>query len=142
MSRLFGVIPLVKEIVSRAGKVHFRRWAIFESRWFSIYVHNIARSDNEADPHDHPWGFLTVVLRRGYSERVWNEKHGVREYVRRPGTFAYHPTTDFHKITLLGADSWSLVFTGPRTHDLWGFATEAGWVDHVTYRQKKHPTGV
>ena len=55
-----------------------------------------------------------------------------------PRSLVVRKTTDFHKLTLLGDSAWTLVLTGPRTHVLWGYLTEDGWVDHVTYRARKN----
>lgn len=43
----------VKEIVSRDGVRHFRRWAILQTRWFNIYLHCIEQSDQDKDLHSH-----------------------------------------------------------------------------------------
>lgn len=47
-------IFLIKEIKSKTGDLHFRRWRIIETPWFSIYVHGIYKADEEAHLHDHP----------------------------------------------------------------------------------------
>jgi hypothetical protein len=54
-----------------------------------------------------------------------------------PGSVIFRKTTDFHKITLLDKDAWTLVLVGPKRH-FWGYMTDKGWVDHVTYRRRKH----
>lgn len=128
---------LVKEIISRTGEVHFRRWRVLQTPLCAIYVHNIRRSDEEKDPHDHPWWFASLILRGGYKERVWRPEE-TAEHVREPGSLFWHPTNVFHKITLLGDEAWTLVVTGPRTHDLWGYRTSEGWVNHVRYRARKN----
>jgi hypothetical protein len=137
LRRLF----LVKEIVSREGLVHFQRWRLLQTPWFAIYIHKVARSDEEIHSHDHPWAFRTFVLRGGYREVVHNER-GIVVQTLRPGNTAYHPATDFHKITLLDGPTWTLVFTGARSHPVWGYKTESGWVDHVTYRAMKSRGGL
>lgn len=132
------IAPLVKEIKSRAGQVHFRRWAFAENKHFALYLHNIRRADEDADPHDHPWDFVSFVLRGGYDEFVLGPD-GPYAARRKPFRFVYHPTTDFHRVTqLLTGSSWTLVLTGPRKHEPWGYHTDTGWVDHVTYRKRKN----
>lgn len=137
---------LVKEIVSKEGKVHFRRWRILATPWFNIYVHNIMRSDEEAHPHDHPWNFLSFILKGGYTEE-WLHFYEDKAYqngapllksVRRPGSFVYHDAKDFHKLTLLKDGAWTLVFTFGKRRPSWGFQTELGWLEHKTYRELKH----
>ena len=34
---------------------------------FNVFVHKFLKSDNE-DVHDHPWPFLTIILKGGYWE--------------------------------------------------------------------------
>jgi hypothetical protein len=127
---------LVKKIVSREGKIHFRRWRIIETPWFNIYIHHVARSDEEKDPHDHPWWFASLILRGGYFEDVWTgDKYNHK--INFPGSLVVRKTSQFHKLRLMGgAPAWTLVLTGPKNH-FWGYKTEDGWVDHVTYRQMK-----
>jgi len=136
LSRIFES-RLVKSIVSREGRVHFRRWSILESPRFNLYVHQIARSDEERDPHDHPWSFASLVLRGGYHEKLW-KVDAYEEHDHRPGSILFRSSHDFHRIRLYGEAAWTLVLTGPRTHDLWGYRTAEGWVDHLTYRKQKH----
>lgn len=131
---------LVKEIVSRDGKVHFRRWALIESPLFNVYIHKIARSDEEADAHNHPWKFWSLILKGGYTERLWdNWAAGMTEVRRGLGSIAFRSTLAFHKITLHeGKPAWTLVVTGARRPDLWGYNTDRGFVDNIQYRQEKH----
>jgi hypothetical protein len=128
---------LVMKIVSRAGVVHFRRWRLIETRWFALYVHCIARSDEDKDAHDHPWNFLSLVLRGGYFEDLWRAGK-YRHRCNWPGTLVIRKTTDFHKLRLMNGPAWTLVFRGPLTHELWGYKTEEGWVDHIKYRERKN----
>lgn len=43
------------------------RW-VLNLGFFSIRVHQWIRSDDKRYFHDHPWSFLTVVLRGGYTD--------------------------------------------------------------------------
>lgn len=131
-------MSLVKEIKSRDGKLHFRRWSLLGTRWFDVYLHCIYRSDEDNDPHDHPWNFASLILKGGYVERLWGSKGWEEDIVRGPGSFAYRTTAMFHKITLLGGPTWTLVVSGKRTHEPWGYRTSRGWIDHETYREEKH----
>ena len=138
---------LVKEIVSKEGKVHFKRWRILSTPWFNIYIHNILRSDEDAHPHDHPWHFLSFILWGGYTElwlgayedwKYWTGGYGMNRDVRSPGSFVYHNAKDFHKITLLKDSAWTLVFTFGKRRPSWGYQTPQGWIDHKAYRQLKN----
>lgn len=137
---------LVKEIVSKDGKVHFRRWRLLSTPWFNIFIHNILRSDEEAHPHDHPWSFLSFVLWGGYTEawlpfngdRAFRDGLALHKSVRKPGGIVYHNAKDFHKLTLLKESAWTVMFTIGKRRPSWGYQTEQGWIDHKDYRELKH----
>ncbi len=38
---------LVKEIKSKAGELHFRRWRLLQLPFFAIYIHGIYKSDED-----------------------------------------------------------------------------------------------
>jgi hypothetical protein len=129
---------LVKEIVSQKGVLHFQRFRLLSLPWFSIYVHRILASDEDAHFHDHPWDFVSLILWGAYSE-VWvKSPHWSlpRTRLAKPGTLIWHHHSDAHKLTLKSKVVWTLVLTGPHKYD-WGYQTENGWVDHWMYRQRK-----
>jgi hypothetical protein len=92
----------------------------------SVRIHHILRSDDDRAFHDHPWPYLTVVLRGGYweirptyddsglymgNERVW---HG-------PGSILWRPANSWHRLELPeGETAWTLFTTG-RHQQTWGF---------------------
>ncbi len=56
--------------------VYLRRFYLFRSKWFGmnfgdVYLHHIVRSDDDPDPHDHPWGFTGLILSGGYMDQSW-----------------------------------------------------------------------
>ena len=123
---------LIREIKSKEGKIHFRRYRLLATRWFNIYIHQICRSDREKHPHDHPWNFLTFILWRGYIE--FTEKYPTGKD-RKMFHMVYHEAEDIHQFALKdeSKSTWTLVFTGPRRRE-WGYQTESGWFDNETYR--------
>jgi hypothetical protein len=137
LTRVFRKLFLVKEIVSKAGVVHFRRWRIIQTPLFAVYFHNVIKSDADKDPHDHPWAFISFILSGSYYEtRV--QKDGSRQVcLRCPGNLFSCRTNEFHRLKVV-EPTWTFVITGPRTHGLWGYLTEDGWVDHITYRKRKN----
>lgn len=46
----------------------FLRRAGFDNRLFGAYLHHIDRPDPGFDLHDHPWPFVSIILRGGYTE--------------------------------------------------------------------------
>ena len=45
-----------------------KRWILFRVPWLGIYIHKFYRSDYEMALHDHPWPFVTIILKNGYLE--------------------------------------------------------------------------
>lgn len=137
--KLIRKLLLVKEIVSKHGEVHFRRYRLFQTPWFAIYVHQIRRSDMDLDPHDHPWNFSSVILEGAYREDSWYppafNKRVTKDYYS--GDVITHNAIDAHKLTLVSNEVWTLVFTSGRDR-YWGYQTPGGWIGHEEYRQLKN----
>lgn len=147
-TKLIRWLFLTKEIVSKEGGVHFRRYRLLSTPWFNIYVHQILRSDEEKHFHDHPWSFTSYILKGSYWER-WTEypDHPYQldsTYSSEPPApgmkvrrVIKHHAEDAHKLTLLTPEVWTLVFTSGRER-VWGYHTEQGWIDFKTYRELKN----
>ena len=97
------------------GEVFFR-YNLIKTRWFNLYLHQLdAPNWHPAGCHDHPWWFVTILLRGGYLEKNGGElkRHGPGEILYRPASFSHDIITPYGR-------SWSLVLTGPKSHN-WGF---------------------
>lgn len=121
--------------VGTDGDPYLDRLRLVQTPWFGIYLHHIHRPDIDADPHDHPWGFASLVIAGGYREAVWPDKHNlgrcvIRERPRwslqRLGRGAAHI------ITHTDGTLWTLVLVGRRRGD-WGFWTRSGFVGWREY---------
>lgn len=139
LHNLIRKLFLVKEIVSKYGHVHFRRYRLLQTPWFAIYIHQICKSDEDRDPHDHPWHFQSVILEGSYAEDSWNQPeylHQTNQYYT--GDVIKHRAEDVHKITLKSKEVWTLVFTSGRERD-WGYRLDDGtWIGHKEYRELKN----
>lgn len=153
---------LIQRLLGRSdiyfnGSLYMRRWRAIHTRWFGIRVHHIVRSDDDREMHDHPFSFVSVILKGGYVEhrpgcrclRAPDGGHLARVVgtgcrFRRPGSFVFRRAEDLHRLDLKrevswidggGAmrvvsrdhPAWTLVFRGPVRRE-WGFQTAAGWV--------------
>lgn len=113
----------------------FTRYYLFESKLVSIYVHCFHTSDDDRNPHDHPWSFLTIPLSSGYWDvsRVYftHDYEERREWV---GRFRprFRPATHRHIVILDKPNTWTLVFRFRRVRD-WGFWTKTGWMQWQAY---------
>jgi len=123
--QLFLKILPLEVIRSPEGEPYLKRYTCFWTPWFRVYLHNILRSDDDRELHDHPWKFTTYILEGGYLEHV---PQGTLR--RDPGTVVRHEAEDMHRIELIdGKPAWTFVICGPKVRE-WGFqCTTRGWVD-------------
>jgi hypothetical protein len=117
--------------------LYLRRYYIYRGKYRPhIYLHHIVRSDYERACHDHPWSFVSIILKTGYTEvceypEADDSDSLQTEKWKRPGSIIYHKATDFHRLKLK-APAWSLVFTGAKKRT-WGFLThDKGWIPFNT----------
>lgn len=125
------------QIKGKDGTLYMDRWYILHfPRLFSIRIHHICSPDLDVWPHDHPWWFLSVILRGGYVEHVTTPRNFTLGYgSRHIRRFNFKSNTDLHKIVSFdrpGKGAWTLVITGPEKRE-WGFMTDEGWVSRVDF---------
>lgn len=133
-------MKLIKEIRSKEGELHFKRWRLLKTPWFSICIHGIYMKDLDLHLHNHPWNICTMVLSGGYVEVLWDEKKGRQAYKYR-GRFniGYRNSNQFHKIgRLIKAPTYTLAILGKRRDYPWGYLVEGHFMDHETYRANKN----
>ena len=121
---------------------------------FGVYVHDIEQPDPGLDLHDHPWPFVTIVVRGGYSEEyahtrdasAWagiaeelDESHGPaglhpRGLVRtwRRGSIHRIRMTEAHRIIVADPGTRTILLRGRKTRG-WGFYLPIGWIDQTRY---------
>ena len=125
------------------GRVYLRRLRIVDTPLFGVYLHWIYLPDREREPHDHPWKFLSVILRGGYTEKVyWTFNQFLRgqRSCERHGRFSVHtmPLESAHRIDALEDRTVTLVVRGRRCKS-WGFWTRNGVVDWKDYDRSSGP---
>jgi hypothetical protein len=126
------LFKVVKEIRSRKGVLHFKRWVIFGNSKFEIYLHYFSKADEDFHLHDHPWNFFSFILYGGYVEKT---EKGFNE--KKPFSFSINKAEHKHKIVkLLKKKCISIVIAGPRIRE-WGYQTEDGWMNNIDYRKWK-----
>jgi hypothetical protein len=139
MLRWFSDLFLIREIKSRLGDTYFKRWSIVSTQWGSLYLHEIARSDEDIHMHDHPWDFWSLILIGGYIEYFLAKGKSTKILKHTSGCILKRKSKDFHRIKLLDPEqsTWTLVWVGPRINDPWGYYTLGGWIDNREYRRLK-----
>ncbi len=144
-----------KKVIEREeGKPLLFRWTIFECRFFSIKIHKLVGSDHSCQ-HDHPWSFITFLLKGGYVE--YTPADGQQKYLGMEH-LAYDWSTDKVKLvpevsrvisrfSLLYRPAYythrleihqpvtTLVITFKKVR-IWGFFTQKGWVKWFDYDRK------
>jgi len=130
----------------KTGADYMHRYYLFlkDRKWFpfNVALHKIVRSD---DPifHDHPWPYMTIVLKGGYYEHtpLFNDKgEKFAEFTtwRGPGSIIRRKAKDYHWLELDEEKPvTTLFFMGPQQRD-WGFLinrtkTKNQWIQHENY---------
>lgn len=146
----------------RSGTPYLIRYFLYKPKTKGkgrIYLHHIMRSDYDRALHDHPWAFMSVILKGGYREHTsWTDLQ------LRPVSGKWKPTyfnpssdeafhCDFSAPAVLKRQAqwrhrldlrdnkpvWSLVFTGPKSNE-WGFW--ATLQDFCPWRKYDGRTGI
>lgn len=146
-----------KKIITREDNTPYLiRYTIFTCKLFSIKIHKILISD-DACLHDHPWSFISIILKGGYvEERIikwnhfpfdssykikkcildhdnnrWGLKH---KRLYGPGSILFRKAKTTHRLQIYQT-AWTLVITFKKIKS-WGFFTKNGWVEWFKYKQQ------
>jgi len=116
------------QVIGGPADPYLRRWYVIpRNPVLNVYVHQFLRSDDDRALHDHPWWFVSLILKGGYNEIA---EKGNR--TRRAGSIAFRPATWRHRVVLWITDEddgrsncrqlpcWTLIVTGRRSRT-WGF---------------------
>lgn len=110
---------------------YLTRWRLVQTPWFGIFVHRMDGPDARPTLHDHPYSFVSFVLKGGYREQRLDTRtrdefmHDIRHVnvMRRD---------DAHYIyKLLRVPTWTLLFVGARRRT-WGYLWQS-WLDESTW---------
>lgn len=93
---------------------YLTRWGI-ETRFGSIRVHSWHGSDDDRAFHDHPWWFLTFVIRGGYTD----VNPDGRDVVRAPA-IRFRRALHRHTVVPDPGGALTVLITGPKMR-AWGF---------------------
>lgn len=100
---------------------YLTRWRLIQTPWFGVFLHRFDGPDPRPTLHDHPWNFVSLVLRGGYIERRLDamtmevdEDHRVR-FVNRLRIGEAHAI-----MRLLRVPTWTLMLVGVRRRT-WGY---------------------
>lgn len=109
------------------------RW-VLNLHLFSIRLHNFVRSDDKRYFHDHPWNFITLILKGSYIDVSPTGRDRLTA-----GSLRYRRFDHKHYVDVPEGGFWSLVITGPLVHK-WGFWVEGKFRRPFKYFRKwGHP---
>jgi hypothetical protein len=115
----------MKIIWNRAGGLpecpYFRLWAVIAKKW-SARLHNWLGDDDHRHPHNHPYWFVTFVLRGGYDDVSYDPINGSVLDVDKVRAFSwrYRPAHHMHQVLNVLPNTWTFLITGPAV-TRWGF---------------------
>lgn len=105
---------------------YLTRWRVIQTPLFGVYLHRFEGPDPRPTLHDHPWNFLSLVLRGGYTEFTPGDREGIYAEPRRVRRFNRKRATDLHWISeLTRVPTWTLMFVGRRKR-VWGYVEPDG----------------
>lgn len=112
-----------RDIARHDGVIYLRRWYLF----FNCFkLHHFLEDDNECQ-HDHPWAFISIILRGKYREHT-----PLGSKVYSAGSILFRRAMFIHRITIEKKPCWSFVISF-RIVRKWGFWTKRGWVHWKRY---------
>lgn len=142
----------------RTGADYMHRYYLFlkdrKHFPFNLTLHKIVRSD---DPifHDHPWSYMTIVLKGGYWEHtpVFDDEGklvGENVVFKGPGSIVRRSAKEYHWLELDNENPAVTLFFMGRQQREWGFLVElkngitrwVKWTHYLTDWQKYHETKV
>lgn len=98
---LLGTIPYRLGLLT-LSRIFDRMAHLVNKHVGDLYLHNIIRSDDDPDPHDHPWGFTGFIISGGYLDESysWQPAHTYKVnnspgFIKRfmpDGGYAMEPT--------------------------------------------------
>lgn len=128
-------------VVGKREDPYLLRWYLIpRNRWFNLYLHKFCRDDDDRALHDHPWWFVSLMIRGRYTEVTGYDFQGrALGCVRTAPSIAYRSAKHQHRVILSARDGkllpcWTIVLTGPRVRE-WGFWCPQGfvpWYDFVS----------
>lgn len=130
------------------GQPYLLRWHVIpRNKRLNIYWHKFLGSDDDRALHDHPWWFVSILLKGRY----WEHRADGSRNLRRSPSIAFRRADTAHRVELetwAVVDPWdphdvgaryeipatTLIITGPKIRE-WGFHCPQGWKHWTKFDQ-------
>jgi hypothetical protein len=90
-----------------------------------VRLHHWLGPDDDRAFHDHPWWFVTFVIKGGYTDRSQaGDGHVHSDRVQAPA-IRFRPALHRHTVIPSEGGAWTVLVTGPRVRT-WGFWVRVG----------------
>lgn len=139
-------------IIARPGEpTYMIRWRVLRLFGWEMKFHVFLRSDDDC-LHDHPWGFMSIMLAGSYCEitpigqtpprgakvLVYGSGPAVFCRVYRAPCIIFRRARHKHRVELIdGAPVLTFNISTPRVRN-WGFWTKAGWLPWRLFNEGRH----
>lgn len=125
-------------VIGSEDSPYLLRWHLLQTRWMSLYLHRIMRSDDDRALHDHPAWNLSLLLSGSYTEVMPRQQRqhqshdfactGIRRVLRHRGSLILRPPRHRHRLEVTpNQPCTTLWLRGPKVHG-WGFYCRQGFV--------------
>lgn len=121
-------------VIGSGESPYMLRWYLIpRNRWLNLYLHKFLSDDEDRALHDHPWWFVSLMIRGSYYETSEAAPSVFVSNIREAPSLAFRSATHRHKVALLRdlngqpIPCWTVVLTG-RNRREWGFWCPAGFV--------------
>lgn len=128
------------------GTPYLLRWHVIpRNKRFNIYLHKFLGSDDDRALHDHPWWFVSILLKGRY----WEHRADGSRNLRKAPSIAFRRATTAHRVELehglvkiwesklpqggkavglahQDKPATTLILTGRVVRE-WGFLCPSGW---------------
>lgn len=119
-----------KDYLESPDGIYMKRYHLLASKYLSIRIHHIVQSDYEKFAyHDHPWGFISILLKGWYIERM----PGYSKLTRISPSIAFRAASALHTIVgVSDGGAWTLIICG-RRKKMWGFVYRENWIPFTQF---------
>lgn len=112
---------------------HRNRIDAWVGRRVAARLHHTLRSDAQRHLHNHPFRYLTIILRGGYFEITAAPDGSECRRWYGPGSIIWRGLDHFHRLELPAGHYCLTLFVMGRKRQPWGFSTPDGFVHWQDY---------